>query len=201
MSSTKKAGLHCWGGEQPPSEVALGVKDIALLNDGARRHFWEALGPSLQHPLPDDLDQRIAAFQREHDVAEGPLVRAIQACRALLRKAARRSLSPEVFAEDLRALGGEELEALLMPGWERAMTALRQEVLYGSLIDHGKLLVGVDWRVDQMMVSHRGDKLQSPVAQVTFRYMEGKEEHRLTVQALPDTLGALQDMCKRILEG
>jgi hypothetical protein len=201
MSSDDAKGLHCWGGEEPPSDILLGIKDIALLTESARRHFWEALGPSLQYPLPTELEQLVAAFQREHELQQGPLARALKSCRALLRKAARRNISREAFADDLRKVGGEELEALLMNGWERAMAALRQEVLYGSLIDHGNLLVGVDWRVDQMMVSHRGDKLQSPVAQITFRYMEGKEERRLTMQALPDTLGALQDMCKRILEG
>jgi hypothetical protein len=53
------------------------------------------------------------------------------------------------------------------------MVAVKQEILYGTLTDHGKLLVGVDWRVDSMLNSHRGQSVPSPVTMVTLRYVEG----------------------------
>jgi hypothetical protein len=50
-----------------------------------------------------------------------------------------------------------------------------------------------------MMLSQRGDALQSPVAMVTLRYVEGGQPGRITVLALPDMLQALQAMCEKIL--
>ncbi len=40
-----------------------------------------------------------------------------------------------------------------MPEFDRAMVAVKQEILYGTLTDHGKLLVGVNWRGDYVVVN------------------------------------------------
>ena len=193
--------LRCLGGSEPPPEVSLGLKDLSLLSGSARAHFWDALGPALRDPVPRELEPLLERFQQAHQVAQGPLVRAIAACRLLLREAAQRTTSGDDFAHDLAGLnaGSGELEAILMPGFESAMAALRQEILAGSLADHGKLLVGVDWRVDSMVCSDRGEKLQSPVVVVTLRYLEGGQPGRFTVQALPDMLQQLRTMCAKIL--
>jgi hypothetical protein len=202
--SEREAGgptLACLGGSEPPPEMALGLKDLLHLSPGAKAHFWEALGPALPDPVPKELDGLLDRFQQAHEVPQGRLLRAIAACRMLLREAARRPTSADDFAQDVARLGGGagEIAAILMPGFGAAMTALRQEILAATLSDHGKLLVGVDWRVDSMLLSNRGEKLQSPVAVVTLRYLEGGQPGRFTVQALPDMLQELQAMCSKIL--
>lgn len=120
-------------------------------------------------------DRHLDAFQQEHQAPRGRLARAIKSCRFLLREAGRREVSAQTFEADLDRLSDRpgELTAIIMPGFDRAMVAVKQEILYGTLTDHGKLLVGVDWRVDSMLNSHRGQSVPSPVTMVTLRYVEG----------------------------
>ena len=68
---------------------------------------------------------------------------------------------------------------------------MRQEVLQGTLADHGKLLLGVDWRLDSVQASNRGSKMRVPVALLTLRFREGEQTQRITLQVLPETLREL----------
>ncbi|RLB60523.1 MAG: hypothetical protein DRI90_13550 [Deltaproteobacteria bacterium] len=193
--------LDCLGGTEPPAELILGVKDLLSLPKAVKQAFWDALGPVLQYPLPKDLDARLDVFRRQHEVSAGHFARALTACRNLLVGAGRHDVEREAFAADLGRLPGPEgeLAEILMPGFDQAIQGIKQEILYGTLVDHGKLLVGVDWRVDSIIHSNRGRQLSSPVTQVTLRYVEGKQERRITVQALPDVLQQLQAMCQQVL--
>jgi hypothetical protein len=189
------------GGMSPPPELSLGLKDLLLLPKEAQDHFWEVLGPSLRVPVPKDLDQHLLAFQRQHEAPERRLARALGASRQLLRQAVGNNLTVAEFEGDLARVSEDaaKLGRILLPAYERAVPIVREEVLYGSITDHGKLLAGVDWRVDSMLLSHRGRRLQSPIAIVTLRYIEGKEQRRITLQVLPEMIDQLKAMCERIV--
>ncbi|MBW2531461.1 MAG: hypothetical protein JRI55_08270 [Deltaproteobacteria bacterium] len=193
--------LKSLGGGEPPAELAEGLEELLRLPPSAREHFWDALGPVLRQPLPADLDERLDGFCAKHKTPAAQLGRAILACRMLLREAGRHGASRAELDEDLAKLSEHagEIAAILLPGFDQAMAAVRQEILYGSLLDHGKQLVGLSWRVDSMLLSHRGDGLRSPVAMVTLRYREGEEESRITLQALPDMIREIRGMCDAIL--
>lgn len=191
--------LHALGGQPVPEEV---LRDIALvleLSPSARARFWEALGPCLVEPLPDTLETRLDAFCRAHEARAGDLARALKACRFLVWQASTRGLPRDVFAQDLASVHpSKELADILLTGYEAAKAQVRRELLRGALVDHGNVLDGVDWRMDQVTTSSRGGVLREPVGVITLRYRAGGKEERLTVQLVPETLRELHQACESL---
>jgi len=60
-----------------------------------------------------------------------------------------------------------------MPGYEAAKAFVRREIHQAALADHGKVVERVDWRVDQVVTSNRGEKLGVPVAVLTLSFRRG----------------------------
>lgn len=194
--------LLCTGGTPPPPEVAQDLQELANLPAAAKEHFWDALGPSLRQPLPDSLDRTLDRFCEQYDVPGGKLSRVIKACRFLLRQAAARDLDEAKLREDIGTLAGEqadEVGPILAAGYEQAKGEICVEFIRGSIADHGKLLVGLDWRIDAMVASQRAMSLKAPVALLTLHFREGERTERITLQALPDTLRQLREACDRML--
>jgi hypothetical protein len=193
--------LHCLAGAEAPAGIAQDLHRLAGLPDSARRHFWEALGPCLGEVLAPEMEARLDQFCHAHGAAGPDLARAIKACRFLLRSAACIDLPRDLFAHDLDRLEANPpvLGPILLPGYEAAKARLRAEILRETLADHGKLLEGIDWRLDSLSSSSRGDKLRAPVAVLTFRYQEGGRKGRITLQVMPETLQELQRICDRLL--
>jgi hypothetical protein len=78
-------------------------------------------------------------------------------------------------------------------------TQVRAELLRGTIADHGKLVEGIDWRIDSISASDRGESFGYAIGVLTFRYREGEERSRITVQLLPDALAELRAICDRML--
>jgi hypothetical protein len=185
-----------------PDGTAEELCELAQLPAGAHESLWALLALALPEQIPTSLDGAIERFAAAHAVPEGRLVRALRACRLLLRQAARRNLSAADLAEDLAALAGSnegDVQAILMPHYAAAMDLLRHEVRYGALTDHGKLLARVDWRVDLVKHADRGVEIEEPVVLVTLHLLDGDKRERVTFQALPDMLSELQTMCQQLL--
>ncbi|MCC6553786.1 MAG: hypothetical protein HUU18_10985 [Phycisphaerales bacterium] len=193
--------LHTLLGAPAPPDVAEDLRRIMDLPPEARRRFWQALGPCLSDPISQGTERLLDELCRALGIADDDLARPIKACRFLLREAARCDLAADLFAADLEALhgGAAEISEILLAGYERAKAQIRQEILRGSLADHGRVLTGVDWRVDTMDASHRGAGLRAKVAILTFRYQEGDEARRITLQLTPDALSELKGVCERLL--
>ena len=193
--------LHALGGSPAPAGMAADLQKILLLPASARQHFWEALGPSLREPVAPEVEAQLDQFCRAHAIDDGLLAPAIKACRFLLRRAAAIDLSRALFAEDLALLTGSapELAALLLVGYEAGKSVVRREILRNALLDHGKLVDGVDWRVDRLTTSNRGDKLDARVVSLTLRYREGEHNERITLQMLPESIADLRAMCDALL--
>src|SRR6185436_2551560 len=130
----------------------------------------------LREPVAPEVEAQLDQFCRTHESDEALLAPAIKACRFLLRRAAAIDLSRALFTEDLAQLAGStpELAALLLAGYEAGKAVVRRELLRSALFDHGKLVEGVSWRVDQLTTSNRGDKLDARVVSLTLRYQEGE---------------------------
>lgn len=192
--------LHCLGGQEPPPGMGEDLAKILSLSAEARSRYWHVLGPSLNDPVTREAAELLEAYRRSFQLDEDALAHAIKACRFLIREAARLDVSAEQFGEDIRSLHpSKEIPELLLAGFERAKLQVRMEILRGAIADHGNLLVGVDWRIDTMEAADRGVRLKLPVALMTFRYREGSELRRITLQLMPDMLGELRAICDRVL--
>jgi hypothetical protein len=181
--------MQCLGGRPPPPELAADLALLPRLPGPAQKNLYRVLGPCLADALSSSLEAAIEDFSRDFAVDEGALTRAVRASRFLLRSAA-----------DLGKLGlGGDLADVLMPGYDAAKAMVRAEIARAALTAHGKLVEQLDWRVDQVTTSSRGEKLGLPVAVVTLGYREGDRRERITLQLLPDMLRELRAMCDRLL--
>jgi hypothetical protein len=193
--------LHCLGGMSAPAEIVGNLRQLLDLPPQARHSLWEVLGLCLGAQVPPAAEARLTEFCRTHTADENALATGIRACRFLLRSAVSLDLSRAVFAEDLASLVGDarEISEILLAGYDSAKSLIRAEILQGALADHGKLCEGIDWRVDYLTSSNRGEKLRIPVAMLTLRYREGSRSDRITVQFLPDAIKDLRKICDQIL--
>jgi len=191
--------LHCLGGQPPPPEVRADLALLPRLPAPAQQQLYRVLGPCLGEAVPSSIEKAVEDFCRAFQIDDAALARALRASRFLLREAAARDLPAAAFIEDLARLGqGEALAEILMPGYEAAKAMVRREILAAALADHGKVVERVDWRVDQVVTSNRGEKLQLPVAVVTLSYREGDRRDRITLQLPPEALRELSAMCQRL---
>jgi hypothetical protein len=185
--------LRCLRGKPTPPGLATDLRGLTRLPDAARAALWSVLGPCLAEPLGAEAEGKLDAFCRAHRLDRDALSRPVKACRFLLREAASGNVEREAFVQDLRVLSGRDdaIEQFFVAGYDVACQLVRQEILQGTLADHGKLLMGVDWRLDSVQASSRGSKMRIPVALLTLRYREGDQTRRITLQVLPETLREL----------
>ncbi len=193
--------LHSLGGGAAPSELAADVALFPRLPEGVRASLWDALGPSLPEPPPRDLGERLRRFAEDRGASADEVARVVLGLRFVVRHAAARDLSMAVLAEDLSALAGaaEGLREAVAAGYDAAKRLVRGEVLQRAVLEHGKLLERVTYRVDYLLQSTEGEKLHVPVTLLTLSVRDGEARERLTVQVLPEQLRALRDLCNKLL--
>jgi hypothetical protein len=191
--------LRCLRGQPAPPDIVPDLAAVKSWPDLARQQLFRVLGPCLAEPVPD-VEKQLDQFSREFRVPGPDLARVIKACRFLLRRAAMTNLTLAEFVEDLASLGdGGELSECLVPGYDAAMQVVRVEIATAALVEHGKLLDRVSWRVDQVAFSNRGDKVGLPVVMLTLDFHEGGKRERLTLQVTPAALNELSAMCARLV--
>jgi hypothetical protein len=140
-------------------------------------------------------------FCTAYHLSDDELARAIEACRFLIHSAARLDVPAKRLEEDLDRLCPDAplIKELVLAGYAPAKAQIRQGILGAALADHGKLLIGAQWRIDTIEASERGSRLRAPVAMLTLHYREGVEVGRITLQVLPDMMGQIKDICEQIL--
>jgi hypothetical protein len=194
--------LHCLGGSAAPPEIAADLRALLDLPEVARRRFWEALGPSLADPVPASVEALLPRFAERHAIADADLARTVRACRFLLRAAARIDLDRAHFAEDLRRLAGDAdadgLAAVLLPGFERAKEHVRAGLLQRTIADQGRIVEGVDWRIEEIVSSNHGEGLRHRVALVTLSCREGDRRERISLYMGADALEELVRVYARL---
>jgi hypothetical protein len=193
--------LRALGGAAAAPRLLADLALVGALPPNARRTLWRALAPALPDPVPAAGDAAIDGFATEHGLDEATLARALKACRHLVREAASRDLDVAAFAADLAVLDGAggELRAILLPGYEDAKVHVREELVTRAIAAHGRVLVGVEWRLDMVAASSKGHDLRAPIAFVSLDLIEDGAPRRLTFQATPDALRKLAKVCGDLL--
>jgi len=193
--------LYCLGGGEAPPELGADLARLVRLPAEALRKLWQVLAPSLADTIAKETEELLDVFCAAYHVDDSELARAIKACRFVIREAAQRDVPSGALARDLDGLcPGEPLvKELLLAGYAPAKDQIRHEIVKASVSDHGKLLVGIKWRLDAIQASERGAQLRLPVALLTLHYREGTETGRVTLQVLPDMMGELKTVCEKVL--
>ncbi len=179
------------------------LRRLTTLPEAAQRRFWEALGPSLQDPLPSDIEQRLTDFCRRYELGDEDVAYAIKACRHLLRAAAAVDLDANRFAEDVRQLmaPGESsrVQAILLAGFDSAKTLLRGEIAKRTLSSIEDLVTSMDSRVERIVSSNHGDNLQLGLLALTLRKGKVGREEVVTVRLSREHVEELRRACERAL--
>jgi len=191
--------LDCCQGNPAPLFVVEGWKRFLRFPARAMKGFWGLLAPALLEPANPSNKQRIELFSRQNGLAEKDVVSAVRSCDFLLRQASALDLDAATFQQDLAALSEEDQQGaeVILSQYDRAKADLRKLIIQESLADHGRVLVGVDWRVDNVTASDRGAKLNTTVVLLTLRYRDGNREERITFQLTPDAVRELKLFCDR----
>ena len=195
--------LHCFHGAPAPPEVVDGWRRYLHLPKPARRAIWHLLGPAVLDLDGSQHQELLASFCKEYGIAKEPVVQAVQSCGFVLSRAAALDLGLAQVHEDLAALTGdsavsdEDAFDILLARYDGMKTQLRGLIMQETLADHGKVLVGLDWRVDTCSASHRGANLDATVVFLTMRYRDGNQFDRATFQLTPEALKQLKLFCSR----
>lgn len=200
-TATAPLRLYCLGGGEAPHELGADLLRLLHLPPEALQKLWQILAPTLGETIAKETEELLSVFCQAYGVNDEELGRAIKACRFVIREAAQRDVPAGAVAEDLERLcpGDPLVKELVLAGYEPAKAQLRHEIIKAAVADHGKLLVGVKWRVDAVQASERGVKLRMPVALLTLHYREGADLGRMTLQALPDMVQELKAACEKVL--
>lgn len=202
MSNDALPLLRCLGGTRPPFDVGADLAAVAAIPEAGRAELWRVLLPALGDELPEPMEAELDRFCERHGIHRATLARTLKAMRFLVRSASMLDLSPDLLTADVRDLTPAHA-ALAVPlvdhAYQQARPGLRADIVRRAIADHGKLLVGVDWRVDTLAMSRRGAALQTPVAFLTLHLQEGDRSERITVQALPEVLRDLRAIIDKVV--
>jgi len=191
--------LKCCQDRPVPQPVAEGWKQFLGFPEKAMNSFWGILRLALIQPANPDNRQRIESFCGDYGLKENNMVAALRSCDFLMRQAAALDMDATLFRQDLAALseGDEQGTEVILSQYEGAKADLRKMIIQESLADHGKVLVGIDWRVDNVTASDRGAKLSTTVVLLTLRYRDANRTERITLQLTPEAIKELKLFCDR----
>lgn len=198
--ATKGVALHCLRGEPAPEEVTRDWATLKGLPGPAVDGLWELLGPSLAGVDPA-LERKAEAFCRLYELPPDAVRSSLRVCRFVLLRASGAGLALDQLAADVLALSaGEDTAAgrMLVLRYDAARQIVRQSALEQALLDHGKLLVGVDVRVDRLAATDRGGGMDQPVILLTLRTREGERNDRTTMYLTPETFSRMKEAWARI---
>jgi hypothetical protein len=191
--------LHCFGGQPAPAIVAEGWRRLAAFPAEAREPFWLLLASMLLQPAGPGHQNHIAMLGRQHGIAPDALLAAIRCCERLLRQAAALDLSEAQFRQDLEALGGPaELAAFILARFPETRHLLRRQILMDSLAAHGKVMTDLEWRLDQVLHSSKGNRLGAEIVLLTLHYQEGRSAGAVTLQLTREAAQLLRRFCDRL---
>lgn len=198
-SSSPQISLQCLSGAAAPPQVVAGWRKLARFPEVARQGFWDLLGLAVVEPGDPGHQERLEAFCRDQEMAMATVLQALQACDFLLGSATTLNLASEALRQDLTVLSEKPIPLVdeFLGRYESAKPLLRTRLMEATLADHGKLLTGLDWRVDNVTASDRGAQLNATVVYLTLRYRDGDDQNRVTFQLTPEALKKLRAFTDR----
>lgn len=197
--SRQQVLLYCCNGNPAPIPVVDGWKRFLGFSQTAKNNFLSLLMTSLMGPSGQYLDDMLDAFCRDNGLSAEDVVSAVQSCDFIIRQAATLDLSLETFQQDLNALSGGDDEGakIILSKYDDMKAELRALIIQESLADHGNLLLGLDWRLDEITASDRGIQLNTVVVFLTLRYRSGNQIERITFQLSPEAMKELKRFTDR----
>lgn len=192
--------LHTLDGAPAPDELAPSLMKVMDLEESLRQSFEKLVLPVLGQAPDDQVDTAITQLCKNNNLEIDSAGTAIKATRYFIRQAAALNVTPAQINDDLKSLGCPgELVTLINKIYELSLNDLRLEIAQATIVAHGNVLTGVEWRVDTLGASNRGRGINIPVAMITLHFRNGEETNRITLQALPDAVGALREVCENLL--
>lgn len=192
-------GKHFAGGMEPPAGVAADLARLDGFSESALSHFLDVVEVVLPEPASPGVDKVVETFSAEHGLAPNDVTRAAKAVRHVLRASAKLAVTAAQLDADLSTMVGPAAQGFFEGIFEAAMDAIRGELVARTITDHGKVLLGADWRVETIAMSNHGANLAAPLVVLTLRYEENGERKAVTLNALPSTLKKLQTILDAIL--
>jgi hypothetical protein len=192
--------LNCFGGHPPPPLVKEGWRQLAGFPHAAWEPFWLLLAPVLLQPGSPANQSLVAMLCKGHGIQPEAMLEAIASCELLLKQAAAMDLTEDQFRLDLEILGGgpSELTQFIRPRFPEAKQVLRSQILMDSLAAHGKVMTDLEWRLDQVMHSSKGNHLSTEIVLLTLHYQEGRSPGTVTLQLTQEAARMLRRFCDRL---
>jgi len=199
---TPKYAWKCFPGGLPPLRMVAGWKALLELPQGSLDAFWALVENALREPGNPQNQQLVDAYTQQFSAESFQTTEAIGACELLLHQSAALNLSADGLRADLEQLSRGNLRGtdFLMARYDVVRQKLREAILEDTLADHGKVLVGLEWRVDQVNLSHRGAELDTPVMYVGLKYRDGQKMKGLSLQLTPHAFRMLSGFCTQFSE-
>lgn len=190
---------HCFPEEGPPDGVIAGVRMLLGLPRGAQSNLWHLIRVGLEEPETPEHRQLVENYAMRFEANPAQLLGAVRACQFLVRQAAARKVELADFLTDVQTLSGTDRSAveLLAPHYQRVRNLLRLQMLENTLADHGNVLVGFDWRIDNVGVSNHGELDSVPVVFLNLVYRHGDETKKLPMQLSPSAIASLKLFLER----
>ena len=193
--------LACLEGAPAPPELARDLKSIGALQGDVQAGLWKAVEAVLVDPPPADAGAIIEAHAQRLGVEPAQLSRAASSMRAVYRFAAALDLPREVLGDDLAKLSGNDpvVSTLVLSNYELARQRIHAELAHKTLMDHGKVLTDVSWRLNMVTQSNHGRGLRLPVVTLTLQYQEQGQKRSITLEVLPSILRKLKETVAAIV--
>jgi hypothetical protein len=191
--------LNCLKGQPAPPIVIAGWKQMILFPEQARKAYWSILAPVLLLPDHAANQNLITLFCKEHEIAPDAVLAAVGCCEVLLKQAAALDLTVEAFRQDLLSLSedGGDLAEFVSTRYPEAKKELRQKILMETLAAHGKVMTDLEWRLDKVQHSSKGNHLNTDIVLLTLHYREGQKQDTITLQLTRETAQSLRIFCDR----
>lgn len=197
MSDTPK--LNCLAGQETPEEFVTGWQNFLAFPREAQNDFWDIVYQGLTVPSPEAVQQSGQKFCAQYSVKEPDGALALQVCVKLVSQGIALDLSQEQFRDDLMRLGNDDPVAaeFVASRYQQTKPTLRGAILGAVLADHGKVLTGLNWRVETVQAADRAANLNATVIHLSLQYQEGAEMGRVSLQLTPESLQVLKAFTNR----
>jgi hypothetical protein len=192
--------LNCFTGQTAPPLVLEGWRQLAAFPAASREPFWLLLAQVLMQPGSPTNPNLVAMLCKQFTIEPQAMLAAIGCCESLFKQAAALDLSEAQFRQDLEALGGApyDLIQFIQARFPEAKQVLRRQILMDSLAAHGKVMTNLEWRLDQVMHSSKGNHLSTEIVLLTLHYQEGRNQGTVTLQLTREAAQMLRRFCERL---
>ena len=197
--------LVAFNGGPAPAVILSAWESYCGFDELARRELPSLLHGVLEGPEDPANNGRFKAFCGHFGISSDVLGGVVQGLNQLIGQASALGLEPDALHQDLLSLGSSlhsnpsSIAEPIVQLYTVVQPRLRARLVDETLAEHGRLLIGVDWRVDELKISDRGVGLDTSVMHLTLRYREGDETSRVSFQLVPEMARRLRDVCSRVV--